>query len=369
MTDARQRWVVKIGSSLLTDDGRGLHQAHMSAWAAQISALHKQGLQVVLVSSGAVAEGMVRLGWTKRPSNVSQLQAAAAVGQMGVIQAWESHLARQGLKTAQVLLTHEDVRERQRYLNARGTLLSLLQLGVVPVVNENDTVATDEIRLGDNDTLAALTASLVDANRVVLLTDQDGLFDADPRKAPNATLIPAGVAGDPALLELAGEGRGALGRGGMRTKLLAAQRAARAGAITTIANGREPKVLERLLQGDALGTTLAPADARLPARKRWIAGQGRVCGQLQLDEGAVRALRQAGRSLLPVGVVSITGNFKRGDLVSCLAPDGRECARGLANYAAQEARELCRHDTSHVRKLYGPLAEPELIHRDNLIVV
>ncbi len=364
---ASRRWVVKIGSSLLTADGRGLDLAHMDGWAAQIAALTRAGRQIVVVSSGAVAEGMARLGWDKRPQNLHQLQAAAAVGQMGLVQAWESHLRKHGLKTAQVLLTHEDVRDRQRYLNARSTLLALLDLGVVPIVNENDTVATEEIRLGDNDTLAALTLNLIEGELLVLLTDQQGLYDADPRKHPDAQLITEARAGDEALMQFAGGGMGILGRGGMRTKLTAAAWAARSGASTLIAYGRDAKVLQRITAGEVFGTLLHPEGRRLAARKRWIAGQSKPRGRLVLDAGAVRAVREGGKSLLPVGVKAVEGEFKRGDLVACVAQDGAEIARGLVNYSSDEAQRTVGKSSTAVKELLGPLAEPELIHRDNLV--
>lgn len=363
-----RRWVIKIGSSLLTADGKGLDVARMAGWVAQIAQLRASGSEVVLVSSGAVAEGMARLGWTKRPSELHELQAAAAVGQMGLVKAWESGFHGCGLRTAQILLTHEDVRDRQRYLNARGTLLTLLSLGVIPVINENDTVATDEIRLGDNDTLAALSLGLVDGDVLVLLTDQQGLFDADPRNNPAANLIAVGQAGDARLMELAGGGMGALGRGGMRTKLTAAEWAARAGAATVIAYGREAEVLPRIAAGEAVGTLLLPAASPMGARKRWIAGQSRVKGKLHLDAGAVKALRQMGKSLLPVGVTAVEGEFQRGDLVVCLTPDGAECGRGLSNHSAVIAVSLLGKSSAAVKTQLGPLAEPELIHRDNLVV-
>lgn len=365
---ASRRWVVKIGSSLLTADGRGLDLAHMDGWAAQIAALKQSGKEVVVVSSGAVAEGMARLGWSKRPQDLHQLQAAAAVGQMGLIQAWESRLREQGLKTAQVLLTHEDVRDRQRYLNARSALLALLKLGVVPVVNENDTVATDEIRLGDNDTLAALTLNLVEGELLVLLTDQQGLFDADPRQNADARLIAEAQAGDEKLMELAGGGMGALGRGGMRTKLTAAAWAARSGAATIIGYGRDAAVLKRIAAGENVGTLLRPQGQRLAARKRWIAGQSKAKGKLILDAGAVRALREGGKSLLPVGVKAIEGDFQRGDLVACVTAEGSEIAQGLTNYSASEARQTVGKSSAAVKELLGPLSEPELIHRDNLVI-
>ncbi len=364
---ASRRWVVKIGSSLLTADGRGLDLAHMGAWAAQIAELIKAGKQIVVVSSGAVAEGMARLGWSKRPQDLHQLQAAAAVGQMGLVQAWESRLREHGLKTAQVLLTHEDVRDRQRYLNARNALMALLELGVVPVVNENDTVATEEIRLGDNDTLAALTLNLIEGELLVLLTDQQGLYDADPRLNPAAQLISEAQAGDEKLMQLAGEGMGALGRGGMRTKLTAATWAAQSGAATVIGYGRDASILRRIAAGEAVGTLLRPQGKRLAARKRWIAGQSKPKGRLVLDAGAIKALREGGRSLLPVGVRAVEGEFERGDLVACVTTDGVEVARGLANYSSGEAAQAAGKSSAAVKELLGPLAEPELIHRDNLV--
>jgi glutamate 5-kinase len=364
-----QRWVVKIGSSLLTNDGRGLDLAMMDAWVAQVASLCAQGREVVLVSSGAVAEGMSRLGWRQRPKTMHELQAAAAVGQMGLVQAYESRFQKHGLRTAQVLFTHEDVRDRQRYLNARTTLKTLLGLKVVPVVNENDTVATDEIRLGDNDTLGALTVNLTEADVLVILTDQQGLYETDPRANPGARLISTGRAGDPALLAMAGGRAGELGRGGMRTKLAAAEQAARSGAATVIAHGREPDVLPRLAAGEAIGTLLLPGEAKLASRKRWIAGQMQVRGRLYLDAGAARVLREAGKSLLPVGVQRVEGRFQRGDLVACLDPEGREIARGLVNYAAEEASRISGRSSAEIGEVLGYAAEPELIHRDNLILL
>jgi glutamate 5-kinase len=311
---------------------------------------------------------MCRLGWDKRPHAVNQLQAAAAVGQMGLVQAYESCFLRHGYHTAQILLTHDDLSNRQRYLNARSTLRELLRLGVVPVVNENDTVATDEIRLGDNDTLAALVSNLVEADLLVILTDQQGLFDADPRNNPTAQLISEGSAGDPALEAVAGGG-GVLGRGGMLTKVRAASRAARSGASTLIVSGREPEVLARVARGEDLGTLLKPAREPLAARKQWLAGQLTVRGRLQLDEGAVSVLRQSGRSLLPVGVTEVSGRFDRGELVSCVAPDGAEVARGLVNYAADEAVRIAGQPSDRIETLLGYVDEPELIHRDNLVLL
>lgn len=365
---AARRWVIKIGSSLITADGKGLDQSYMDGWVAQIAELRKAGQQIVLVSSGAVAEGMLRLGWQQRPNRVHELQAAAAVGQMGLIQAWESRFRQYGLHTAQVLLTHEDVRDRRRYLNARSTLRALLKLGIVPVVNENDTVATDEIRLGDNDTLAALTANLVEADLLLLLTDQAGMYDADPRTNPQAKLIHEGKAGDETLMAMAGGSAGALGRGGMRTKLIAAEWAARSGAHTLISNGAEENVVSRIARGEALGTLLRPGQKRLAARKRWIAGLARPHGSLVLDEGAAHALRKGGRSLLPVGVQSLDGEFKRGDLVLCVDAAGQEIARGLVNYDSRETKQLLGQPSERIVEILGFPGDAELVHRDNLVL-
>lgn len=363
-----RRCVVKIGSALLTNNGQGLDTAAIGAWAAQIAALRARGIEVVLVSSGAVAAGMQRLGQKTRPHALHELQAMAAVGQMGLVQVYETAFQRHGLHTAQVLLTHEDVTNRGRYLNASSTLRTLLGFGVVPVVNENDTVATEEIRLGDNDTLAALVAILVEADLLVILTDRAGLYDKDPRAHADAVLIHEGRAGDKAL-EAAAGGSGVLGRGGMRTKLSAAATAARAGVGTVIASGREPEVLLRLLDGERLGTYLAPAQERLAARKQWLAGQLQVRGRLVLDAGAVKVLREAGRSLLPVGVTSVEGDFQRGELVACVAPDGREVARGLVNYSAADSARILGQSSDRIEAILGYVGEPELIHRDNMVVV
>ncbi len=365
---ATRRWVVKIGSSLITAEGRGLEQAHMDGWVSQIAALRARGHQVVLVSSGAVAEGMVRLGWKQRPGTVHELQAAAAVGQMGLIQAWESRFRHHDLHTAQILLTHEDVRDRRRYLNARSTLMALLELGIVPVVNENDTVATDEIRLGDNDTLAALTANLIEADLLVLLTDQAGMYNKDPRGHPDARLIEDARADDEALQKMAGGSAGALGRGGMRTKVTAAEWAAQSGAHTIITDGREKDVMLRIASGEAVGTLLRPGRRRLAARKRWIAGLARPRGSLTIDAGAASALRQGGRSLLPVGVTAAEGDFKRGDLVLCVDPAGAEVARGLVNYDLREAQQLLGQASDAVVEILGYPGDAELVHRDNLVL-
>ncbi len=360
-------WVVKIGSALMTRDGQGLAHDSIQAWVAQLSQMKHEGKQIVLVSSGAVAEGMVRLNLDTRPDTLHGLQAAAAVGQMGLVQAWESAFAQHGISTAQILLTHDDLANRRRYLNARNTLKALLDMGVVPIVNENDTVATDEIRFGDNDSLGALVANLVEADVLAILTDQQGLFDADPRHKPDAQLISEGDANDPDLLDVAGEG-GVLGRGGMLTKVSAAQKAARSGAHTLIASGWEPSVLSRLSQGEALGTFLIASQEPLAARKQWLASRLHVAGTLVLDDGAVEILKKSGKSLLPVGVVKVVGEFQRGDLVSCVNADGLEIARGLVNFNAADANTIKQHSSASLSALLGYSADPELIHRDNLII-
>ncbi len=364
-----RRWVVKIGSALLTNDGRGLDTAAIADWSAQIAALCEQGAQVVLVSSGAVAEGMKRLGWAERPHALHELQAAAAVGQMGLVQAYESCFQKHGKHTAQVLLTHEDLAHRSRYLNARSTLQTLLKLGVVPVVNENDTVATEEIRFGDNDTLAALVANLVEAEALVILTDQAGMYDADPRANPNAKLLHEWRAGDGQLEAMAGAGGGVLGRGGMLTKVRAAAQAARSGASTVIAPGRAAEVLTRIAAGEEVGTLLYASEGPVAARKQWLSAHLQVRGRLTLDAGAAKVLREAGKSLLPVGVTAVEGEFARGEVVACMDADGKEIARGLVNYSAQETRKIMRQPSDKIEQLLGYVDEPELIHRDNLVLV
>ena len=363
------RLVIKVGSSLVTNEGRGLDQGAVARWAAEIAQLTLAGKSIVLVSSGAIAEGMLRLGWSTRPRAIHDLQAAAAVGQMGLVQAYETAFAKYGLHTAQVLLTHEDLADRRRYLNARTTLTTLLSLRVIPVINENDTVTTDEIRFGDNDTLGALVTNLIEADALVLLTDQQGLYTADPRLDPSATLVTTATAGDPELERMAGGAGSAIGRGGMLTKVIAAKRAARSGASTIIACGREPDVLARLHAGEPIGTTLKSERTSIGARKQWLADHVRVAGRLTLDSGAVRALTQDGKSLLPIGVIAVAGHFGRGEIVGCFAPDGREIARGLVNYGAQEASRIVRRPSSEIEAVLGYVDEPELIHRDNLVLL
>lgn len=365
---AAKRVVVKVGSSLVTNDGRGLDLAAIARWAEQTAALHGLGKQVLLVSSGAIAEGMQRLGWRTRPHQIHALQAAAAVGQMGLAQAYETSFRERGLHTAQVLLTHADLADRTRYLNARSTLFALLELGVVPVINENDTVVTDEIKFGDNDTLGALVTNLVEADVLIILTDQAGLFSADPRRDPSATLIVEGKAGDPQLEAMAGGAGSGIARGGMITKVLAAKRAARSGAHTVIASGREPDVLLRLARGERVGTELVAAVPVLTARKQWLADHLQLKGRIVIDDGAVRALRAGGKSLLPIGVVEVQGEFARGDVIACLAADGREVARGLVNYSSAETRLIARRPSSDIESVLGFIDEPELIHRDNLVL-
>jgi glutamate 5-kinase len=364
-----QRIVAKVGSSLVTNEGRGLDRAAVAHWAAQIAALHKQGKQIVLVSSGAIAEGMARLGWRKRPSVMHELQAAAAVGQMGLCQAIEAAFAEHGLRTAQILLTHEDLADRHRYLNARSTLFALLRLGVVPIVNENDTVVTDEIRLGDNDTLGALVTNLIEADTLVILTDQRGLYDSDPRKNPQAKFMSHAQAGDPALEAMAGGAGSGIGTGGMLTKVLAAKRAAHSGAHTVIASGRERNVLTRLAQGECIGSELQAVVPVWSARKQWLADHLRLRGRVVLDDGAVQALLREGKSLLPIGVTDVEGEFGRGDVVACVDSQGHECARGLINYSSADTRRILRQPSSQIARILGSMTEPELMHRDNLVVL
>jgi glutamate 5-kinase len=364
-----RRIVVKIGSSLLTNAGAGLDREAIAEWVRQVSELRARNLEVVLVSSGAIAEGMKRLGWSKRPRAVNELQAAAAVGQMGLVEVWESCFSERGLHTAQILLTNADLADRNRYLNARTTLRTLIQLGVVPVINENDTVVVDEIRLGDNDTLAALVTNLIEADALAILTDQKGLYSADPRRNPEATLISRAVSGEPRLEAIAGGAGSHLGSGGMITKVLAAKRAARSGAHTAIASGREPEVLVRLFAGEAVGTLLEAQTAPIAARKQWLADHLKPAGRIRLDEGAVRALVAGGKSLLPIGATAVEGEFGRGEVVSVLSPDGREVARGLVNYGSTEAALILRKSSAEIESILGYVAEPELIHRDNLVVL
>lgn len=363
-----RRLVVKLGSALLTRDGYGLRNDSLEGWIGQIMELRGRETHSVIVSSGAVAEGVSRLGWSKRPHALHELQAAAAVGQMGLIQAYEMCFQKFGVHTAQILLTHEDVADRRRYLNARSTLRTLVRHGVVPIINENDSVATEEIRLGDNDTLAGLVSNLIEADLLIILTDQAGLYDGDPRENPDAKLIRSARAGDRGLERFAGKG-GELGRGGMLTKLRAAATAAKSGAHTVIASGLEQNVLVRILDGEDLGTLLFAEQAPVAARKQWLASQAHVGGRLVLDDGAVRVLRGQGRSLLAVGVTDVQGEFRRGEVVSCADSGGGEVARGLVNYSAEEARRIMGQPSERIEKLLGYVDEEELIHRDNLVLL
>ena len=367
MRDAR-RVVVKVGSSLVTNDGRGLDEVAIGEWCRQIARLISDGREVIMVSSGAIAEGMKRLGWTVRPKAIQELQAAAAVGQMGLAQMYETKLKLNGLGSAQVLLTHADLADRERYLNARSTLLTLLKLGVVPVINENDTVVNDEIKFGDNDTLGALVANLVEADALVILTDQKGLFTADPRKDPSAQFVHEARAGDAALEAMAGGAGSSIGRGGMITKILAAKRAAGSGASTVIAWGREPDALIRLAQGEAIGTLLVAQTQKNQARKQWMADHLQLRGAVVADTGAVAKVRDEGKSLLPIGMLSVDGDFSRGDVIAIRDGQGSEFARGLANYSSSEARLLCRRPSADIEKLLGYAGEPEMLHRDNLVL-
>lgn len=368
LTRAR-RLVIKIGSALLTNDGKGLDADALGGWVDQIAGLIRDGVEVVVVSSGAVAEGMSRLGWKVRPERLHELQAAAAVGQMGLVQIWEAQFKRHHLPSAQILLTHDDLSDRKRYLNARSTLRALLDLGVVPIVNENDTVVTDEIRFGDNDTLGALVANLIEADGLIILTDQQGLYDRDPRYHPDARLIDQRQVGDTGLDAMAAGGAGILGRGGMQTKVRAARLAARSGAFTVIVGGRLEGAISRLRSGEPLGTLLLPEQGRLAARKQWLASHLQTRGTLMLDDGAVRVLCQGGRSLLPVGVKAVSGKFRRGEMVSCTDAAGREVARGLVNYDADEARAIAGRSSDRITEVLGYISDEELIHRDNMVIV
>jgi glutamate 5-kinase len=367
LTKAR-RVVVKVGSSLVTNEGRGLHEEAIAQWCEQLAALVKDGREVIMVSSGAIAEGMKRLGWAARPKAVHELQAAAAVGQMGLVQMYETKLREQGLRSAQVLLTHADLADRERYLNARSTLLTLLSHQVIPVINENDTVVNDEIKFGDNDTLGALVANLVEADLYVILTDQKGLYTADPRKDPAAQFVHTAHAGEAALEKMAGGAGSSIGKGGMITKILAAKRAAGSGASTVIAWGREQQALVRLLQGEVIGTLLIAQTAKQQARKQWMADHLQLAGSVTVDEGAAQRLQGGKVSLLPVGMTGVQGDFSRGDVIAIVDTEGGEIARGLANYAAAEARLICRKSSSEFENLLGYTGEAEMVHKDNLIL-
>ncbi len=367
LRDAR-RIVVKVGSSLVTNEGRGLDEQAIGEWCRQLSALVRDGREVIMVSSGAIAEGMKRLGWTTRPQELHELQAAAAVGQMGLAHMYETKLRENGLGSAQVLLTHADLADRERYLNARSTLLTLLTHGVLPVINENDTVVNDEIKFGDNDTLGALVANLVEADALIILTDQKGLYTADPRRDPSATFVHEARAGDVKLEDMAGGAGSSIGKGGMITKILAAKRAAGSGASTVIAWGREPDALLRLTQGEAIGTLLVAQTQKQQARKQWMADHLQLRGSVTIDDGAVSKLKGDGSSLLPIGMTNVDGDFSRGEVIAILDSQGQEVARGLANYAAAEARLLCRKPSRQMSELLGYAAEPEMVHRDNLVL-
>lgn len=364
-----RRIVIKVGSSLVTNQGQGLDHDALAGWAAQISQLKVMGKEIILVSSGAIAEGMQRLGWKKRPTALYELQAAAAVGQMGLAQAYAVCFGQYSLITAQVLLTHDDLSNRQRYLNARSTLTTLLKLNIIPIINENDTVAIDEIRFGDNDTLAALVTNLTEADALVILTDQAGLFTSDPRKNSDAKLIREANAGDPEIVVMAGGAGSEIGRGGMQSKVIAAKRAARSGAHTLIASGREANVLVRLVEGEAIGTCLFATMPVLIARKQWLADHLQIRGSVVLDSGAMKALVTDGKSLLPIGVVDVRGDFERGEAVACLDTEGREIARGLINYSARETRKIMRRPSHEIQAILGYVDESELIHRNNLVLL
>jgi glutamate 5-kinase len=363
------RIIVKVGSSLVTNEGRGLDHAAIARWASQIASLRTLGKEVVLVSSGAIAEGMLRLQFGARPTDIHELQACAAVGQMGLAQIYETSFRAHGIGTAQVLLTHADLADRERYLNARSTLTTLLRLGVVPIINENDTVVTDEIKFGDNDTLGALVANLIEADALVILTDQRGLYSADPRKDPAARLIEQAEAGDASLEAMAGGAGSSIGRGGMLTKVLAAKRAARSGAHTVIAWGREENVLVRLANGESIGTQLSAPTARLTARRQWMVDHLHTAGEVVIDAGAVQKLAREGKSLLPIGVIAVNGQFRRGEVITCVDENGNAIARGLTNYTGNEVRRIMRHSSAQIEAILGYVEGPELIHRDNMVLL
>ena len=363
-----RRIVVKVGSSLVTNEGRGLDADAISQWCEQLAVLVKSGREVIMVSSGAIAEGMKRLGWATRPKAIHELQAAAAVGQMGLVQGYETSLRANGIGSAQVLLTHADLAHRERYLNARSTLLTLLSLGVVPVINENDTVVNDEIKFGDNDTLGALVANLVEADALIILTDQKGLYTADPRKDTEAKFVHIGQAGDTALEAMAGGAGSSIGSGGMITKILAAKRAAGSGASTVIAWGREPSVLIRLAGGEAIGTLLLAQTPKNQARKQWMADHLKMRGSVMVDAGAAAKVSDEGKSLLPIGMTAVQGEFSRGDVIAILTADAAEIARGLSNYSSAEARLICRKSSNEFERLLGYTGEPEMVHRTNLVL-
>ncbi|GAC1417656.1 MAG: glutamate 5-kinase [Burkholderiaceae bacterium] len=364
-----KRLIIKVGSSLVTNEGRGLDHVAIANWADQIARLRVMGKEIVLVSSGAIAEGMQRLGFENRPTGVHELQACAAVGQMGLAQIYESSFARHELQTAQVLLTHADLADRERYLNARSTLFTLLRFSVIPIINENDTVVTDEIKFGDNDTLGALVANLIEADVLIILTDQKGLYSADPRLHLDAQFVAHARAGDPALEAMAGGVGSAIGRGGMLTKVLAARRAATSGAHTVIAWGRENDVLIRLAAGEPIGTCLSAQTAQLTARKQWMANHLQTAGRVVLDAGAVQKVTTEGKSLLPIGVIAVHGEFGRGAVITCMSEAGSAIARGISNYASSDARRILRRPSSDIQAILGFVEEPELIHRDNLVLL
>lgn len=366
--------VIKVGSSLVTNEGRGVDRQAIAAWCKQMAALvhgRVQGVprEVIMVSSGAIAQGMMRLGWTSRPHEIHALQAAAAVGQMGLAYIYETELSQLGLTSAQVLLTHADLADRERYLNARSTLATLLAHRVIPVINENDTVVTDEIKFGDNDTLGALVANLVDADALVILTDQQGLFTADPRRDPAATLVRQAAAGDPALEAMASGAGSSVGKGGMITKIIAAKRAAGSGASTVIAWGREPDVLVRLFEGESIGTLLTATTQKQQAKKQWMADHLQLRGSIWVDAGATQIIQNQGKSLLSIGMTQVVGDFARGDVIAVCGPNGEAFARGLANYASFEAKLICGVSSQHFERVLGYSAEPEMIHRDNLVLL
>ncbi len=364
---ACKRIVVKIGSSLLTANGQGLDLEAISHWAKQIVDLHHAGHEMILVTSGAVAEGMVRMKLPHRPTDLPSLQACAAIGQMGLIQTWSSVLDRHHIKTAQVLLTHDDLTDRRRYLNSCDALQQLIDWHVIPVINENDTVSTDEIRFGDNDTLAAMVAGQVHADLLIILTDQQGMFDADPRSNPEAKLLSTVRALDETLFEMAG-GSGTLGTGGMLTKVRAARLAAKSGCPTLIASGESDRVLARLMAGELLGTLFITDDDRMTAHQQWLAAHLQTAGRLVIDDGAVNAIKTQHRSLLPVGVKAIEGHFDRGDVVECVDRQGKRIAVGRVNFSSRSAELVKGLASDKVYQVLGEARSLEMIHRNHMAI-
>jgi len=365
----KKRWVIKIGSSLVTKSSTGLNIKNIKDWAGQINELIDQNINVIIVSSGAIAEGMNRLNLVKRPSSSSRLQALAATGQMGLIQAYEVAFKKYNILTAQMLLTHEDLSNRARYLNAKNTLNNLMQYNIIPIINENDTVSTDEIKFGDNDTLASLVANLSGAEKLIILTDQDGLYTNDPRKVKDSKLIKSISVLDKKLNKYAGPSNNILGRGGMITKISAAKKAAKSNTQTIIANGIKKNILINILNNqDYIGTTIYNKNLAINSKKQWIANSLKIKGKIIVDAGAKKVIKQSGKSLLPVGIKSISGEFKKGDLLAICSSNNIEIATGLTNYGSNELAKIIGMSTARIKKEFGIIDSEVVIHRDNMIL-